>query len=359
MPSDGFWSRFRGRINPPPAEQTGGRKQTEEELKQDQETVTKAISEAVTTALNNDDFTKAVAVQLALQLQPSLKAALDISTVEENLSKRLDEIQTATTARLSEISNDLNSYKSSNKTSTLEEAVNNVDVLLNTLGKDVKTIQERISQQTTRLDGITTDLKTLQQEGPVSVRSAFSNQSSRLSDLAAELNTIQERIASLDTSLLSSHTTKLDAIAAEIVAVKENNETAIALKTVTSDLEGLTTQISSIQSAVDAQNITLSEIKSADSSSDILRGIKVSNESHAAHAKALADIKTATSTPAEKVRCPTASKLQLILTLRTCRSTYPLLRQTLRLSWRALNLKRVLLLKSRPSPVLLRPLPRK
>jgi hypothetical protein len=305
------------RLSAAPAEPTvDTAKPTEEELKQDQEVVQKAISDAVTAALNNDDFTKAVAVHLATQLQPTLKSALDISTVEENLSRRLDEIQTATTARLSDLSNDLNTLKSADKTAGLEEAVTQINVLLAALGKDVKAVQEQISQpdttilsaHSTKLDGIATDLKTLQEQGPAPVGAALSSHTAKLDALATELKAVQEQIASPDTSLLSSHSTKLDAITAELAAAKENSETTTALKTITSDLaalktdieagatssstgiSGLSSQITSVQSEIEAQTTTLSEIKAADASSDILAGIKISNDSHASHTAALSTL---------------------------------------------------------------------
>ena len=312
----GFFTRFRARLSAAPLPQADVAKPTEEELQQDQEAVQKAISEAVTAALKNDDFTKAVAVHLATQLQPTLKSALDISTVEENLSKRLDEIQTATTARLSDLSNDLNNFKYTDKIYTLEEAVAQINVLLAALGKDVTAVQEQIAQQdttvlsahTAKLDSLATNLRTLQEQGPAPVALALSKLSTKSDDLAKELKTIQEHIATPDTSLVSSHTTKLDAIAAEIVAVKENNDTTTNLRNITSELaslkkdiesgaassssglSGLTTQINSIQSALDTQNSTLAEIKAADASSDILAGIKSSNEFHSSHTTALSTI---------------------------------------------------------------------
>src|SRR6266487_2743419 len=54
---------------------------TEEELAQDREVFEKAIANAVNSSLINEEFTKAVAGHLALQIQPSIKTALDISTV--------------------------------------------------------------------------------------------------------------------------------------------------------------------------------------------------------------------------------------------------------------------------------------
>ena len=312
----GFFRRMGMRLAAAPVPQIEITRPTEEELQQDQELVQKAISEAVTAALNNDAFTRSVAVHLATQLQPALKAALNISSVEESLSKRLDEIQTATTARLSDLSNDLNTYKSNDGTVALEEAVAKINASLVALGNDVTATQEQIAQQDTtilsvhtmKLDGIATGLKTLQEHGPAPVGLALSDQSTKLTELATDLRTVQERIASPDTSLLSSHTTKLDAIAAELVIVKENTDTTASLKSIIFDLaslktevessatssstglSGLTTQLTSIQAAIEAQQTTLSQINSADVSSEILAGVKASSEAHASHTAVLSKI---------------------------------------------------------------------
>jgi len=79
--SPSIWQRLTGRGAPtkPIAAPT------EEEQAKDKETVQKAIADAVSAALTGDDFTKAVAGHLATQLQPSLKSALDISTVEAKI----------------------------------------------------------------------------------------------------------------------------------------------------------------------------------------------------------------------------------------------------------------------------------
>ncbi|PMD33497.1 hypothetical protein L207DRAFT_518238 [Hyaloscypha variabilis F] len=287
--SPSVWQRLTGRTPKPKAVAAP----TEEEQAKDKEAVQKAISEAVSAALTGDDFTKAVAGHLATQLQPSLKAALDISTVETklldsnaDLSKRIDESNT----KLSDLSTtlDTNDTTTSGKISAIEAAVAHITESLVELGYTVKALQETVASPDTtlltshgeKLDTISTGLKTLQEEGPAPVSLA-----------------------------LSSTATKLDTITAELAAIKATSESAAALKSelvsLKSELEtaqgtgfsGIDTKIDNVLAAIEAQNSTLAEIKAADVGSEVLAGVKASNDSHTAHAAALAELKAANISP--------------------------------------------------------------
>jgi hypothetical protein len=210
-----IWQRRLRRTDPP---QKNVAAPPEQEQANTQEAAQKAIAEAVSTALNSDDFTKAVADHLTVQLQPSLKAALDISNVETKLlesnaelSKRIDESNTQTAAKISELSNllDTNNAATTGKISSNEAAVAHITEILLELGNNVRALQETVASPDTtiltlheeKLDTISSGLRTLQEQGP--------------SPIALSL---------------SSQATKLDTITTELAIIKENTETAATLK---------------------------------------------------------------------------------------------------------------------------------
>jgi hypothetical protein len=292
-----WWTKEPAKIEPAP---------TPEQQAEDRAAFEKAVTDAVAAAIKNDEFTQAVATNLAEQLQPSLKAALDISSVEtklltshEQLLKRVDEVDSQLTSKLADLSSlvETSSTTTAGKISAIEAAVANISLSLSELGNNVKALQEQVASPDTTLQ---------------------SQQTLKLDNLATEIKSIQEQIASPDTSLLSSHTTKLDNIAIEIVALKENPPTAAILKTITSDLtsikdahtshtaalaeikaanEAAAPKLSGLETQVGTVISSLSAIQSSDVNHEILIATKASNESHAAHSAALNEIKAATATP--------------------------------------------------------------
>lgn len=256
-----FWGQAPAQIEPVAA-------LTPEQQAEDRAAFEKAVTDAVAAAIKNEEFTQAVATNLAEQLQPTLKAALDISSVEakllaanDQLAKRVDEVDSQTTSKLADLSSlvDSSSTTTAGKVSAIEVAVAQIAASLSELGNNVKDLQAQVASPDTTL---------------------LSEHTSKLDNLATELKSIQAQIASPDTSLLSSHTAKLDNIATELIAIKGNTENAATLETITSDLTSIK-----------------ADIKNNDSSAKILEGIKTSNEAHTTHTAALAEIKAATATP--------------------------------------------------------------
>ena len=338
------WGKAPAAIAPAPA-------LTPEEQAEDRAAFEKAITDAVAAAIKNDEFTQAVATNLASQLQPSLKAALDISSVEtkllaanEQLVKRVDEADNQTTSKLAGLSSlvDTTGSTTAGKVSAIEAAVAHITASLSELGNNVKVLQTQVSSPDTTL---------------------LSEHTAKLDSLAKELKSIQTQIASPDNTLLSSHTAKLDNIATELVAIKASPQTAATLKTITADLasiknndssvkilEGIKASndahsthtatlaeiraandaaaptLSGIQTQVTTITTTLSAIQNSDIHNEILNAAKASNESHAAHSAALSEIKSATATPV-KIPEPTdisgleTSVKSIITTLDTQKST--------------------------------------
>ncbi len=288
--SPSVWQRLTGRTPKPKAVAAP----TEEEQAKDKEAVQKAISEAVSAALTGDDFTKAVAGHLATQLQPSLKSALDISTVETklldsnaDLSKRIDESNT----KLSDLSTtlDTNNTTTSGKILAIEAAVAHITESLVELGYTVKALQETVASPDTtlltshgeKLDTISTVLKTLHEEGPAPVSLALSRTATKLDTITAELATIKATSESAA------------ALKSDLVSLKSEIESAQG-----AGFSGIDTKIDKVLAAIEAQNSTLAEIKAADVGSEVLAGVKASNEAHATHTKTLSQIQATVSAPA-------------------------------------------------------------
>ena len=232
-----IFTRLRNRFSSIPTAIEASKPSPDEEAK-DLEVLQKAIGDAVTAALNNDDFTTKVASHLASQIQPSIKTALDISALESKLL--------ASNEQLNQITTSIDQLGS--KIKALQEQVASPDISL-------------LSSHTTKLDTIATGLLKLQEEGPAPVGAA-----------------------------LSSHSTKLDSIVAELAAIKDDIESSTAESN--NGLSDVSMQVEKVIEAVESQNTTLAEIKAADKGRDILAGISTSNESHAAHTNALDEIKT-------------------------------------------------------------------
>ena len=145
MSSPSVLSRLRARLSSQPQLLEAPKSGTEQA--QDRDALQKSISDAVAAALNNEEFTKAVANHLAIQLQPSLKAALDISAVEskllasnEQLTQRINDTNTQTSSKISKLSAlvDTSNTTTTDKLSALDGAVTKITDSLVELGNAVK-----------------------------------------------------------------------------------------------------------------------------------------------------------------------------------------------------------------------------
>lgn len=278
----------------------------------------------VNAGLNSDDFLKNVAVHLASQLQPTLKANLDLSAIEtkfltgnEQLVQRIDESKTETASKLEGLSSliDISNTTSTSRISAIEAAITQINTSIAGLGNNLKALQEQVaspdttllSSHTSKLDTIAAGLQTLQDEGPTPFKPTLSSHTAQLTAITTELESIQKQIASPDTSLLSSHTTRLDAITSDLLNIKENTDNSAITQTITSDLASikseieaghnlgkssisdLQTQLASILSDIETQSSTLAELKNQDVTPRILEKL---NEYQTTHTRALSEIKS-------------------------------------------------------------------
>jgi hypothetical protein len=252
---------------------------------QERETFQKAVREA----LNNEDFTKAVASQLALQLQPTLKAASETSALvleskilasNEQLSKSVNESDTQTASKLTDLGT--SNIATAAKISALEEAVAQISASVSELTNTVKAVQEKVasldtsalSSHTTSLDTISTNLQTLQEKGPAPIAAALGSHATKLDSIITDLAAVKEK-------------SDVSSLAKDLAAIKTSIESGASVNT--SGFSGLGSQIGSAIAAIEAQNGTLADIKNADTSKEILAATK---DSHTAHSSALSEIKS-------------------------------------------------------------------
>ncbi|PMD50742.1 uncharacterized protein K444DRAFT_546524 [Hyaloscypha bicolor E] len=128
-------------------------------------------------------------------------------------------------------------------------------------------------------------------------------------NLGKNVQALHEKAAGQDTSLLSSHTTKLDAIATDLGALKGHSDTMGKIEAISAELTGLKgsvdagissntacftslgSQITNVLNTMEGHTSTLGEIKDRGAHPDILAALQQSNDSHAAHATALGEMK--------------------------------------------------------------------
>jgi hypothetical protein len=144
------------------------------------------------------------------------------------------------------------------------------------------------------------------------------------SDLGKNVKSVHEKVAAQDTSLLSSHTTKLDAIATDLGALKGHSDTIEKIEAISTELgalkgaieasttansEGFTSlseQVGTVLTTIEGHTSTLGEISEKGPHPDIIAALQQSNDHHAAHAVALGEIKERSlATPPTPAPTPT------------------------------------------------------
>jgi hypothetical protein len=128
-------------------------------------------------------------------------------------------------------------------------------------------------------------------------------------DFGTNIKAMSKQVAALDLFLLDTHTTKLDAISSDLVVLKGQAGMADVLNDISAKVESLkenvqvgitssnenlatiSLQIANVLEAVRAHSNKLAEINTGDSNADLLTAVQKSNDSHAAHATALGELK--------------------------------------------------------------------
>jgi hypothetical protein len=241
---------------------------------------------------------------------PRKKAnAEPISTLDvENIKRLIEQSNEQTAGKLSELTSSLEANNA--RVSEVAESVDGLHAVLDTTRTGLVTLEGLLDQSNTNTSVMQAQLDQMKADvGDIISAIGY--------DLGSNVKTINEHVAAQDSFLLSSHTTKLDTISEDLAALKGQPDTAEILQSISANLESLkesiqvgiassdgnfatiAPQINNVLSSVGAQSSVLADIKSDDTSADILAAIQKSNDSHAAHAAALEEIKNiAASGPA-------------------------------------------------------------
>ena len=279
---------------------------SEEELAADQKVLDKSVADAVNAVLTSEVFTKAVAVHLAEQIQPTLKSSLDISAVEakllasnDTLAQKVKDIDGQTTAKISELASQLstNHNTTAGHFSGVEESIGDIKGTLAALEANLKIVQEQVAapdssetaSQTAKLDTISSSLQTIQEQGPA-VISSLSSHASKLDAITAQLESLKSELAAVKAQ------DKSDAI---LSGIKTSNDLQTTHASAISAIK--IPSFSNLESKIDAVSASVSDLSKKDSSADVLAAVKANNETQAGHAASISEIKSLVSTPAASV----------------------------------------------------------
>lgn len=225
------------------------------------------------------------------------------TTSKRNLSDHkqlLEDNHAKTTSALAELSSSVET--SNSKIAEALEGINDVDTKLRSTSDSVEYLKSASEQSHTTMAVLQAQIDQLK-EDIGQIMSAVGT------DLGKNVQALGQQSGAPDTSLLDAHTTKLDAISTDLAALKGHSETVEKIDAVATELSslkasveagltsnregftGLGSQISTVLSTLEGHSDTLGEIKDKGPHPEILNALQQSNDSHAAHATALGEIK--------------------------------------------------------------------
>lgn len=217
-----------------------------------------------------------------------------------DIKQLLDEHDSQTAAKFSELSGHIDVNNS--KIDEVVVSITEVEAALRPTKDSLKSLESTYEQTNTSISVMQAQLDQLKADIG-SIIDAIG------SDLGTNVKLINQQVAAQDTSLLSTYSTKLDAITADLGALREHSNTADILQNVSTNLEALkdnmqasiassnenfaviTPQMSSVLVTLEAQSSKLGEMTTGEPGAEILAAVHKSNDSHAAHANALEELK--------------------------------------------------------------------
>lgn len=290
----------------------------ENEIKQ--KAVNQSICDAVSAAVNSEEFTKAVAEHLASELKPSLKN-LDPTSYYDNLKLSNDKIseqfedQNTKLTHLSTIL-ETNNASSAKKISNIEESINNITKIQGDIEEKFKSLEE---QQKSQLDHVAAEIVIIQEKfSTISSSLSAQIESARTVIEAAATTPSPELTKSLDTILktLDQNSLKLDEVktndlssdimtsiqnlnnlqtthTADLESLKQSNEKSL-INTVElkSETEKISSSLITTIDQIDNIKTLLSDSKTSNSLAEILAEAKTSNESYTRCIGLLEEIKS-------------------------------------------------------------------
>ncbi|KHJ34701.1 putative cd209 antigen [Erysiphe necator] len=290
----------------------------ENEIKQ--KAVNQSICDAVSAAVNSEEFTKAVAEHLASELKPSLKN-LDPTSYYDNLKLSNDKIseqfedQNTKLTHLSTIL-ETNNASTAKKISNIEESINNITKIQGDIEEKFKSLEE---QQKSQLDHVAAEIVIIQEKfSTISSSLSAQIESARKVIEAAATTPSPELTKSLDTILktLDQNSLKLDEVktndlssdimtsiqnlnnlqtthTADLESLKQSNEKSL-INTVElkSETEKISSSLITTIDQIDNIKTLLSDSKTSNSLAEILAEAKTSNESYTRCIGLLEEIKS-------------------------------------------------------------------
>ncbi|POS86096.1 hypothetical protein EPUL_004441 [Erysiphe pulchra] len=255
----------------------------ENEIKQ--KAINQSICDAVTAAINSEEFTKAVAECLASELKPSLKN-LDPSSYCSKLQLSTDKIShqfESQDTKLTHLSTILETSNSSTaeKVTNIEASINNITKLQEDLEKSFKGTEEK---QKSQIDHLAAEIATVQDKLASEIAAVPNKLASEIATVqekfAAEIVTVQEKLVTINTSLLNQiESAKTDIVAAAITPFPE-----------------LIKSLDLVLKTLDQNSSKLDEVNAKDLSSEVLTSIQDLNKLQTIHAADLGSLKTSTET---------------------------------------------------------------
>lgn len=255
----------------------------ENEIKQ--KAINQSICDAVTAAVNSEEFTKAVAERLATELKPSLKN-LDPSSYCAKLQLSTDKISQqfeAQDTKLTHLSTILETSNSSTaeKVTNIEVSISNITKAQEDLEKSFKSAEEK---QKSQLDHLAVELATIQERITSEIETVPNKVATEIATIqekfAAEFVTVHEKLVTINTSLLNQiESAKTDIVTAAATPFPELNKSLdLVLKT------------------LDQNSLKLDEVNAKDLSSEVLTNIQDINKLQTLCSADLGSLKTSTET---------------------------------------------------------------
>ncbi|KAE8452563.1 hypothetical protein EG329_013822 [Mollisiaceae sp. DMI_Dod_QoI] len=219
--------------------------------------------------------------------------AVSSSNLDQAQSRQSEANHAKTTPTLAELSSSIEAGKAE-----MLQGISDVETKLRWASDSVESLKSASEQSNTTMAVLQAQLDQLKDDiGQVMTAVG--------TDLPKALN---ERSGAHDTSL-ESHTTKLDTISTDLAALKGRSDTVDKIDAVSTELAslkasveagiasnsegftGLGSQISTVLTTLEGHTGTLGEIKDKGPHPEIISALQQSNDSHAAHAATLEEIK--------------------------------------------------------------------
>lgn len=224
-----------------------------------------------------------------------------VSTVDiSEHNQSLAENHAKTASALAELSSSVDA--SNGKIAETLQGISDVDVKLRSTSDSIETLKTASEQSHTTMAVLQAQIDQLKEDiGEIMTAVG--------TDLGKNVQALSGQSGAPDTSLFDAHTAKLETISADLAALKDHSETFEKIDAVVAELSslkasvageltsnregfaGLGTQISTVISSLEDHKGILGEIKDKGPHPDILSELQQSNNSHAAHATALEEIK--------------------------------------------------------------------